>query len=194
MGRIKQYQDEWVSGECARPGYRECSKRYEVIRQQVAGLGLDAPRVLDFGADRGYFSLRLAEDFGARSLAVEADAENLTRVVAENGTANVGVLHERITDPDRLRGLGTFDVTLAMSVLHHVEDYAGFLDALQDMARSLAIVEVPHPDERIDRSKTPRIPGLHEEACSRGEVIGDAPAVSGATRRRTILALPGRAE
>lgn len=159
---VRSYQDEWVKGASRSAGYRDCAARYEAIRAELSGLR--APfSVLDLGAHSGYFSFRLAEDFGARCVAVD-DYRALPRLAAENGDPRVSVVDRRlgVREIDRL---GPFDVILALSVLHHVTHWRWLLAVLRRRARSRLIVETPNPAERLKRAAARSELARIDEGC-----------------------------
>lgn len=160
------------NGSVVTAGYRECASRYEVVRGLC--LGLRRPfTVLDLGAAEGYFSIRLSVAFGARCTAVE------TRDVIEPARDRVAeVVRDEIT-PEKLAAMGTFDVVLGLSFLHHVADWRGMLDQMSRTARSLLIVETPNPNEKLKQAKNrAALLEIHEavrRTCP--SVSGNAPAV-----------------
>lgn len=139
------YQDTWMRGRRRAAGTRDCAGRYDAIARQLAGRS--GFTVLDLGAHAGYFSLRLAEQFDARVTAVD-DWPGLSRAVA--GEPRVTAVPRRLT-PGQVRGLGPFDVVLALSVLHHIPDWPGMLDALREAAGVL-MIETPDPAEVLPKA------------------------------------------
>ncbi len=142
---MEQYQDIWVRGKRESKGVRECASRYEMIAD-IAGL-FDRPfTVLDIGANLGYFSLRLAEDFDCTVLALEGHYSSWLRdVLNKNGNDRV-IAVSRTATLDDLRNLADvehFDLTLALSVTHHVG--ASYEDVLKQVRRMgmATILELP---------------------------------------------------
>lgn len=135
------YQDTLdETGAVVAKGYRECEERYRVIRAQAAKLRRPFT-VLDLGAAEGYFSVRLAQDFGARCTAVES-----RDVIRQADLASVV---QKDVDAEDVRLLGTYDVVLGLSFLHHVPDWRGMLEQMDRSARSLLVVETPTPEEKL---------------------------------------------
>lgn len=97
-------------------------------------------RVLDYGAAEGWWAHQAATA-GCQVVAVDPDRLPPT-------------LHDSITpirqrlEGNQLRQLGRFDVTLALSILHHLNDWRTTLDVLQDITDSHLFIEVAHPDEQ----------------------------------------------
>lgn len=167
------YQDELgEDGEVISKGYRDCEERYEAIAHEVAALRRPFT-VLDLGAAEGYFALRLTRDFGARVVAV--DSRQVVRAV-EGKVAAVRVAD---VDADAVHKLGSFDVVLALSFLHHVPDWRRMLERLDRSFRSRLFIEVPHPGERLrDALNRNALPVIDAAVRARGvRRIADTPAV-----------------
>lgn len=191
MARIP-YQDIWRGGRLVQQGRRECAGRYAVIRDYLGRELGEGFTVADVGGWDGYFPVRLAEDLTARATNIDARSVNL---------AGTGVEHIQMrVDARTVQTLGRYDAILALSVLHHMEDWADVLAALRERSRIL-IVETPHPDEVADagRSETLRITGhrfaaLYEAVMSAGEVIGESVPISSPGLARPIVAIRNEAE
>ena len=143
------YQPTWKDGREVAKGKRDGNGRYEAIAQYLRdreGLPNDM-RVLDFGAQSGYFSQRLHEEFGGHIVAIESNRKALAHLAGHKG------IRTRIAHytPDQLRNLGHFDVVLALSVLHHQPNWREYLDALTEIG-TVVFVEVSHPDEQLPRA------------------------------------------
>lgn len=118
-----QYQDIWVRGERRSKGVQECESRYEMIAE-VASRFKRPFTVLDIGANLGYFSIRLAEDFDCTVLAVEDAYSNwLREVLDQNGNKRIIAVSRKMTIDDMkiLADVEHFDLTLAMSSTHHFD-------------------------------------------------------------------------
>lgn len=187
----RQYQDEWVQGQAVSQGYRECAKRYEAVRTELAAL-TPGFTVFDFGARRGYFSLRLAEDLGARCTMMDYAGEYMKRAIQRNPDAPLEMIVRRVESAADLEDLGSFDVVLALSVLHHIpHEWPGVLDQLQAMAREVLIVEAPAPGERVQVRSGDDFSGLPAAVEARGRLMGHGPPVFSGTEPRGIYAIPG---
>lgn len=132
--------------------------------------------VLDLGCSGGAFAFELARK-ARKVFAVDGDAEVITRnrdIQKELGIANIEFLHARI-EPDLLRRLGPVDITLFLSVYHHMltvsEAYdwnegstpAGARDvllAIHDITNTL-VFEVGYPDEGYEWCE--RLPSYGED-------------------------------
>lgn len=181
------YQPVWRNGRELQAGERDCADRYSMIRPALDRL--DGPfTVLDVGANLGYFSTRICEDYPATALAVDPRPE-LT------ASSKVTVAHD-VLDAHGLRRLPRHDVILALSVVHHMPDWRSALDALQ-ACRAFAIVEVPHPDEDWMRHAAARdeLGPLHDEVKFRAAAtLGTAVRAGrdGTSYARPLYLLPGR--
>lgn len=145
---MEQYQDIWVHGERRSKGVWECESRYEMIAD-VAGRFKRPFTVLDIGANLGYFSVRLAEDFDCTVLAVEGVYSGWLRdVLDQNGNERVIAASRRMTldDLKNLADVEHFDLTLALSVTHHVG--ASYADTLKQIRRMgmATVLELPTED------------------------------------------------
>ncbi|MFA5604183.1 MAG: DUF120 domain-containing protein [Bacilli bacterium] len=151
ISREPHYQDIWVRGKKVHQGYRNCSQRWSVIKRILSRY--DSPMsVLDLGAQTGYFSYRIAEEFPAVVVAVEPAKQGLSIQIEEaNRNPQVSWVREKLT-VDGVSALGSFDVILALSFLHHQKDWREWLSTLTLMARSSLIVETPHPDEKLNQA------------------------------------------
>lgn len=144
------YQPIWKDGREVAKGKRDGNGRYEAIagylRERAAGH--EGPlRILDFGAQSGYFSQRLAEDFDANVVAIESNRKALAHLA---GHRNIRTRIAHYT-PQQLRNLGQFDAVLALSVLHHQPNWREYLDALTEIG-TLVFVEVSNPEEVLPRA------------------------------------------
>jgi hypothetical protein len=176
------YQPQWENGVELAPGTRESARRYEAIRPALERV--EPFTLLDLGANDGYFSLRAAEDFDGLIAAVD-------KVPIQAFHPKITQLRQTVTARN-LANLGRFDVVLALSVMHHFDDWRTALYRLRQMARRAVIVEVPHPDEELLR-----VPARHElaelhQAVSALSVgcLGTSPATRQPELDREIHLLP----
>ncbi len=103
--------------------WRSDKPRYEYL---VNHLDFRGRRVIDIGANTGYFTLNLARTYGARVVAYEANpnhCEIIERIVEEFGVAGVRV-YARGIGVDDVRKLDSTDIVLFSNVAHHAgHDY-----------------------------------------------------------------------
>lgn len=164
------YQPMWVDGATVGPQERDCAGRYAAILPFVK----EGARVLDFGSFTGYFSHRLADERSASCVAVAPEARAYPGVVAISSNLTA----------DGIRALGTFDVVLALSVLHHVRPWRDYWSALLDAAPTV-IVEVPHRDERFGHCPTGQVLELADGVT--GRVLCETAGYQTGLLRRTML-------
>lgn len=158
------YQDEWVNGMVERPGYRECERRYRLIKDVCTGLRCRNFTVCDIGANLCYFGLRLTADFpGAEVTAFESDGAVYRRaqtLLALNGATRI-VLHNKrlhLVDVDLMARTRGFDLVLALSVLHHTAGESDvWLAALRRLG-SIVVVEAAGKDSHRSAARAFRIP------------------------------------
>lgn len=138
------YQAVWENGREVRPGQRDCAGRYEAIKREL--FPHTGFRVLDIGAYEGYFSIRLAEEFGAACVAVD-DYPGLPKdpVILESG--KVEFVRNRLT-PEDAELIPGYDVTLLLSVLHHVPWWRDMLSTAATSSR-VTFVELADSRERL---------------------------------------------
>lgn len=145
---MHKYQDTWVKGERVERGERDCAPRYEVIKK-VAQQFKRPFTVLDIGANLGYYSLRLAEDFDCTVLAVESQiAPYLHTVLVKNQNPRVIAVKQNmgLDDLRMLADVEHFDLVLGLSVTHHFD--AAYADVLEQIRRLglISILELPTED------------------------------------------------
>jgi hypothetical protein len=154
---LEQYQDIWVHGAVQTPGVRECESRYQLVRQVAARF--ERPfTVLDVGANLGYFSIRLVEDFPeCRVVACEGQYGWWLRNILERNWADRVILLDHTftrADFDQLAAVEHFDMVLAMSVMHHFD---GTWEQILGTFRSLGdhlVVETAHEPAACGRHIT----------------------------------------
>lgn len=134
---------------------RSSDGRYEVVRRIASRWGRRFS-AFDFGANLGYFSVRLAEDFDCVPILVDRQSR-LREVLNRNHTPAIWLnCHLSGSELMRLAACERFDLGLALNVLHHLADWREALAGMQEMCRRL-IVETPET-----RDETAKNPHLHE--------------------------------
>jgi len=170
-------------------GERLCVDRYEPIAT-ILGRLVGPFTVLDLGANAGWFTARLADDFGCHVTAVD-DHPDLPAVVSGRA-GRVRVERRRVT-AGHLRKMARYDVVLALSVLHHMPDWREALDVIR-RCRRVAIIEVPDPSETWMRYALARreLAEIHEAVASVGELVGQFERIGrdGLTYMRPMYAVP----
>ena len=151
------YQPILINGEevytsrNASGGSTIIQERYAAIKQVLSQY--DRPiTVLDLGANNGYFSLKIAEDFDACCVLVDG-TERLTDICTLNAERNRVIhLQKRFNKADiqELARREHFDVVLALHVLHHVDDWKAWVHTLFALGDNV-IIETPSVDDTINR-------------------------------------------
>lgn len=157
------YQPGYKDGREVGTGERDAAGRYEAIKRELQGhTGFS---VLDVGAYSGYFSYRLADDFGARCLAID---KVRTLEEREGVAVRRGLIYA-----DELEAIeyGIWDVTLLLSVLHHMPDWRRAFAAVVGFS-VVTFVEIPDPREVLPNAiMHPESAVMHEAAQAIGGIV-----------------------
>jgi len=171
---MAQYQDIIINNK-VKKGQRDCAPRWEVIKNALKER-YDRPiSVLDIGANFGYFSFRIQEEFpGSVVTLIESKhAKRLIKLCQETDAEDTIVLDELINTEqlNTLAGCEHFDVVLGLNVLHHIGDVEKSFDALERLGDTL-IVETPNPqDDGACGQKN--LDYLYEKVMSEYNIIGE---------------------
>lgn len=144
------YQDRISKEGIIIKGNRECSSRYKSILPILARYNKYAPlKILDFGANYGYFSLRLLNDFPFADITMVDYEPLLKEVYQENKVKNLHLINKfmDIEDIEELGKENQYDIILCMSVLHHFKEYKKVIDLFLKMGK-IVIFEVGYPEEK----------------------------------------------
>lgn len=186
------YQESWVKGQSVASGQRDCGARYDMIKPFFANFKRRFS-VFDLGANLGYFSFRIAEDFDA--VCTMADNRPELIELCRANDASVNWLNTRLsaTDLASLAECEQFDVVLALAVLHHFkQNWRIAFEALRSLGQWV-IMEIP---ARADRDTLN--PEIHEEmydfVLSQGELIGYTPSHTSGEERPLILIRGNRSQ
>jgi SAM-dependent methyltransferase len=149
--RHSAYQPVLIDGKQV-AGKRSSDPRLQVVLD--ACRRLDAASVLDLGCAEGYIVRRCAE-MGLLAIGVDADAVRL--MIAQqslllDGVEGFGLIKSDIT-PDTVSTLPRSDVTVCLSLMHHVMyehgvDYAcRLLSAIGSVTRTALVFEMGQSNE-----------------------------------------------
>lgn len=142
------YQDIWVRGLRIK-GQRECESRYQSIKNYFEQYKSEKLNILDFGANNGYFSFRLAEDFPNFHITM-VDYSPLLKTLTElNCFENIKLISEYM-DEDTLISFikeNNFHKILMLSVLHHFNNPCKLIDFLTQKDEQ-TIFEIGYKDEQ----------------------------------------------
>jgi len=172
---VGDYQDVWRDGTLVRRGRRDCAERYGLILPYLQGKVEPGFRLLDVGGWEGYFTRRLVEDMRADAVMWEPrsapDVKGFTHVEASMNSGNVD-------------NVGRPDVTLLLSVLHHMPDWENIFRALRERSR-IVIVELAHEDEAALVRGVPdaeRLTGETYRGITGGTLLGMVAGPNGVDR------------
>ena len=97
--------------------------------------------VLDVGCNAGFFSFKAAERGAAEVVAVDYNARYIEQAQFSNDVRGDNV-DFRICSVNKLHSLKkTFDVTLCIGLLYHVEDLLGAIREIARVTKEMAIIE-----------------------------------------------------
>lgn len=99
--------------------------------------------VIDIACHQGYFAMQLAQKGCRDVLAVDARAEHIadTALIAQAyGLGNLRTLQADIARLDPA-SLGTFDVTLMLGLLYHLENPVGAMRLARSLTRRACVIE-----------------------------------------------------
>ena len=144
------YQSIYLGKELVREGLRQNDwERLEVIKDYIK----PGQTILDVGSNVGFFTINLAKMFPDNVFVSVEKQYSYARLQAEliklEGVKNVILINSVVTSDWLIKASQSctyFDVTLLLSVLHHIEDAEYFLAELNKISKSF-IIELPHPDE-----------------------------------------------
>ncbi len=180
-GRDWVYQSILINGEevyqstCASGGEKVIEERYEKIKQVLDQFKRPFT-VLDLGANNGYFSLRILQDFDAVCVVVD-ETERLTDICTLNTDTNRLIhLRKQFSKDDikELKKREHFDVVLALHVLHHVDDWKSWIDTLFQLG-SEVIIETPSINDPINMHPNTKRLANHLTSLPMGKEIGRFP-------------------
>ena len=160
---MQMYQDIYSRGAVSEVGYRDCSNRYNAIRDFVFAKYKRTFTILDVGANCGYFSIRAATEYDATAIMIQKGygdetsigdgkehSDTIVKLCKENPDLKLSLLDIRISSRQlkELSQSENFDVVLALSVLHHFGDsWKEAAEAMLSLGH-LIVVETPHPDDK----------------------------------------------
>ena len=168
--RAIAYQPVWDGTRTVGKSERDAQGRCDAILPHIPA----GSTVLDFGAHRGYFAHRIADSTDARVTAVAPELIDHPKVTS---------IKDTLTLP-QFNALGTFDVTLALSVLHHVHPWQHWLDAILSSA-PVVIIETAHPGETLKSAQHGHLAEIHAAVSQLGEVIYTCPGKDARFTRET---------
>ena len=133
------YQSIYVRGNLIREGVRKNDReRLEVIKQYIK----PNQTILDIGSNVGFFTIELAKAFPENVFVTVEKQGSYARLQAElialENLKNVVLINSEVT-VDWLKraaeACSYVDVTLLLSVLHHMKDAEEFLSAINKISK-----------------------------------------------------------
>lgn len=140
------YQDIRVRGETIDYGRRECESRYEIIKLFLERY--DKPfTVLDFGANYGYFSWRIKEDFPNSEITMIDSRPVLELLTKINNYDGINLISKDMSLGEIIQHgeSHSYDLVLIMSIIHHFPEPESTLDAFINMGETI-IIETDYPN------------------------------------------------
>ena len=148
---MEMYQDIFSEGRLIQKGLRECSSRYEAIKESLSKYKRNFT-LLDIGSNFGYFSIRAAHEFDCTSIMIQSEPESrlLFELCSKNKNLKLNLLNKRIScrEINNLSKCERFDSILLLNVLHHLgSDWKIAFESCLKMCHSL-IVETPSEKDK----------------------------------------------
>jgi hypothetical protein len=142
------YQDIRIKGETVWKGRRECESRWKAIKPFLERYkNHKSFKILDFGANYGYFSWRIKEEFPHAEIDMVDSREMLKLIYNINQPENMAIFENMDTDTLKEHAeTHHYDLILAMSILHHFDNYDEILSILQEMSDTV-LLEIDYPDK-----------------------------------------------
>lgn len=183
----EQYQDIWIQGKLVSKGVRECEQRYELVKSIVKRYTRPIT-VLDLGANLGYFSIRLSEEFTGSFVMAEQNLA-IKDVVEKNGNNDLILLRKKLTieDIEELSRCEHFDVVLAFNIINKFPDWKRVADAVLNMGDTI-LIETPSRFD-IAASCYENAVALYDYLVDNVNVVtvGQTPSHTGAEPRTMFL-------
>lgn len=132
----------WINGEETGDYQRACAPRFEAIKNYLELHYQRRLSCFDLGCNYGYFGNRLTSELDCVSVLV--DTKPLHGIL-QRLTAGPRIwLNRRLDNHDlwRIAESESFDVVLALNVVHHFKDWRGAVDALLKLGETV-IFELP---------------------------------------------------
>ncbi len=182
FGKDALYQDILINGEAIYHGGHHCQERYDAIKPILDQY--DRPfTVVDIGANNGYFSLRIAEDYDATAVMIDF-TDRLEKICTLNTNLdNIIYLKKQLCTEDLklLNQKEHFDVLIMFHVLHHIQSPDNWEDFLVELFKLAdhVIIQTPPENDGFVPDK-PTIPAIAKRllADPRGKLIGSFPRQS----------------
>ncbi|MCF7852612.1 MAG: hypothetical protein K9M07_05165 [Simkaniaceae bacterium] len=187
------YQDILVNNKVIKKGIRSSEDRYNAIRKVLGSLPKNF-KALDLGASQGYFSFRMANEFGARCIMIEDGYLNSAKhwktgdllhglCMANSELKKLTLLKKKVClkDLEEISKKEKFDVVLAFSVIHHLrhrnsDSFDTFDKAIEHLLNLAPVVLIENPQNtgihtRYIREKLIKNNGKVIFSSNRGQLL-----------------------
>jgi 2-polyprenyl-3-methyl-5-hydroxy-6-metoxy-1,4-benzoquinol methylase len=152
--QCENYQDILINNKVYIKGKRDCENRYKCIKKFFNNQRKFT--VLDIGANFGYYSLKIANDFPKSYVVMIQQPGIESKLLNEILKANTSInkrtcLLELKMNSDNMRKLQEcehFDYIICNNILHHVSDYKEVYNSLKKMCKYLIIETPPINDNK----------------------------------------------
>ena len=151
---VEIYQDILINGSVYKKGLRNCKDRYAYIKSLIT-IKNRPFTVLDIGANFGYYSLKIAEDFPNAYVTMiqhSREALVLREILKANTNVNKRLCLLAFTMNKSIMNLLSqcehFDYILCNNVLHHMPDYKYVYKYLKKACKYLIIETPPVNDNK----------------------------------------------
>lgn len=123
-------------------------QRYQTVKAVLDKYEGRPIKILDIGANNGYFSFSAARDFPNSTVVMAEGRPYLKSICEINQVKNIVCLEKRFTSEDleELAKREHFDVVLCLHVLHHQTDWEKWVPALKKLGDQV-IIETPPLDD-----------------------------------------------
>lgn len=179
----EQYQDIIINNKMVKPAthnHRDNETRYTIIKKILDQYNRPFD-LIDLGASQGYYSFRTAYDYNCVCIMVEGNnrtypmtGTQLRQLCALNTELNNIILLEKplnIPDMKRLSECESFDVVLALNILHWLgPNWRKAVDALINMGSNI-IIETPPQESIVSKERNIKRKQIEDYIIQKGGVI-----------------------
>lgn len=147
------YQDIIINNTLIGKGIGpDCPFRYEAIKTIISKYNRPI-KILDLGANNGYFSLRIAHDFQALCVMIDVSDRLCEICKLNNEISNVIYLKKQLSleDLKLLNKNEHFDVVLALNIIHHMQPWEEILNTIFELGDTVIIETPPANDTRAQK-------------------------------------------
>lgn len=165
-GKIVHHSQNWSGGS------HVIFQRYEGIRS-VLDCYTRPFKILDIGANNGFFGIKTAEDYNAVSVMVDRNRRLGPICEANTNLGTLIYLQKSMTIEDLKKLVQTehFDCIFAFHVLHHQQDWREWIDLLFQLADNV-IIETPSVNDPVNHGERTKELARYVTSLPQGISIG----------------------